>query len=983
MRKSLLLASAVSAASLLSWGAQAQAQESSPAATTEQTEVEAVVVTGSFIGRSAETTALPVDVISQEEIEKKGTPNMVEQIKSLTASSGVVGDSNQFGAPGSYGNATVNLRGLGSARNLVLLNGKRLAEGDLNTIPMAAIGRVEVLKEGASTTYGSDAIAGVVNFITRKPFTGLELNANYRYIDGSDGGDYGASILGGFAGDHANLLVSLAYSHRSDLPVTERDWAVRPYATNPEGGWTTGSNPSRFYQVDDNYAFVGAGSPVATADPGCVALGGLVNPTGVCAQQYILWDNLVDEQDQYQAYAEFNADLTDKISFHAEALYARTDIEGVNTTPSFTTVRGPSVNALPDNFSGQMAANFPLTQGGRNTPDMSNYFYVPAANPGFIALQNAGVINSAATGAMFRVGTYRPFLAGGNPLFKDLAPGIENKREQTRVSAGFKGTIGEWGPLGTVDFATDLTYTQYDNRRDEYDTVANRLQLAMRGLGGPNCDYVNGTPGANGCLWFNPFSNAIPANGLTGAANPGYVASTANDLDVIRWFYQRADQTRSSSRLFEGNFVLNGESKLALPGGNVGWAAGVQWRREGLVNNPPEQSSRVANGCLDSLTPAIQTTNNCYPQNGPFVFLGQINDVDVSRNIYAAFAELDLPILENLNVNLAGRYEDYGDYGGDTFNPKVSVRWQAFDVLAFRASYSSTFRAPPQTSLIPDVGISMASILGTYRGVATTGNPDLKPETADTWTVGAIFKAGGLKASLDYYNIKLDDVLGVEPRQEVLDTVFPNGATGADRCGDAALADYIAQHFTFAGSCSAANLTQINLLRVNRGTIETDGFDFLADYSIPGAYWGSEFGVGGTISYINSYKVNGVDVAGLANAYGGGVAATSLPQTKAELYGEATHGPHNLRLTFRYIGSYTDDRATVITNATPYGGKVKPQEQVDLAYRVFLPKDTTLSLQVQNVFDKDPPFARTELSYDPFTGNPLGRTFQVSVKKAF
>jgi iron complex outermembrane receptor protein len=175
---------------------------------TAPTEVEEVVVTGSFIRGTPEDAALPVEVIGAEELQKRGSPSTVELLKALSVSSGVLGDTNQFDsrAQGSEGSGSVNLRGLGSQRTLVLLNGRRMAINpfgaagagivDTNIIPAAAIGRLEVLKDGAAATYGSDAIAGVVNFITKKNFSGLEVGADYRVIDGSDG-DYGLNATFG------------------------------------------------------------------------------------------------------------------------------------------------------------------------------------------------------------------------------------------------------------------------------------------------------------------------------------------------------------------------------------------------------------------------------------------------------------------------------------------------------------------------------------------------------------------------------------------------------------------------------------------------------------------------------------------------------------------------------------------------------------------------------------------------------------------
>ena len=155
--------------------------------------VEEVIVTGSFI-RGAEQAALPISVISADDLEKRGSPSMVELVKSIPSIQAVMGEANQFSAGYSLGSSSINLRGLGPLRNLVLLNGRRVPPNpaigvgvDANLLPTAAIGRIEVLKDGAAATYGSDAITGVVNFITRTDLQGIVVDGSYSYIDGSDG----------------------------------------------------------------------------------------------------------------------------------------------------------------------------------------------------------------------------------------------------------------------------------------------------------------------------------------------------------------------------------------------------------------------------------------------------------------------------------------------------------------------------------------------------------------------------------------------------------------------------------------------------------------------------------------------------------------------------------------------------------------------------------------------------------------------------
>ena len=226
---------------------------------------EVVIVTGSYIRGTAEDAALPVDVISAEDLAKQGSPSTLEIIKDLSVSDGVLGDTNQFDAraQGTEGSGSVNLRGFGPTRTLVLLNGRRMVHSpflfgavDTNFIPLAAIGRVEVLKDGAAATYGSDAVAGVVNFITKENLRGLDVGADFKQIEDSDG-DYTVSGAFGWGNDRSNALFAVGYQHRSELFVRDRDWAARDYLENPQGGWSASGNPHSFIPLG------ATGTPVA------------------------------------------------------------------------------------------------------------------------------------------------------------------------------------------------------------------------------------------------------------------------------------------------------------------------------------------------------------------------------------------------------------------------------------------------------------------------------------------------------------------------------------------------------------------------------------------------------------------------------------------------------------------------------------------------------------------------------------------------
>jgi len=966
---------------------------------TTPTEVEEVVVTGSFIRGTPEDAALPVDVIGAEELQKRGSPSTVELLKALSVSSGVLGDTNQFDsrAQGSEGSGSVNLRGLGSQRTLVLLNGRRLAINpfgaagagivDTNIIPAAAIGRLEVLKDGAAATYGSDAIAGVVNFITKKNFSGLEVGADYRVIDGSDG-DYGLNATFGKVWDNGNFLVSAGWQHRSKLSVAERSWANTPYLNNPEAGWSAAGSPSVFIPL--------ASSTNALRDPACGGLGGYPGFSGltpVCYWHYTPFDNLVEKSDGVQVYAEVNADLSDTTKFHVEVLYAHTDVPEWNTSPSYAALAVPTVEVAP-------------------SAALAGRYYVPPTNPGlqaFIAANPTVTLNSLVTGAqstvpssVFAFGALnvanRPFGIGGNPAF-GYGPSIGSRAfDAFRVSGDLKGEFDNG-----IGWEMALTYSQEVGIRTGYDTLVNRYALALQGLGGPTCDSnpslpgIQGTAGVGGCMYFNPFASAIPSNPITGAANPGYNSALAVNKDLAKWFFQKLS-TKQSSRLFVGEAVLNGKTGISLAGGDVAWAAGVQYRRSYFKADYNDISNAAINPCVNTPDFGVTTCTGSQ-RNGPFMFLGVGNEADNQSDVMAAFGELSVPMTDSFQVQLAARFEDYGGSVGDTFNPKISARWQALPWLAVRGSAGSTFRGPPDPITTTTSVTSLQSILGTFRAVDIFGNPNLDPEKANTYNAGLLFKAGNFTGSIDYFQFDFKNPIVTEPVAGIVNALYPNGATGANNC---ALYPALAARFTFNGVCGPpTTIARLKTNYINGAAVKNSGFDFAADYRFDNVL-GGELSVGGNATYIAEYEVGATsvegvvvekafDAVGLLNYQ---TTVVPIPQWKGDVHAEWSMGPHNVRLTVHYIDSYTDQRtapfaANAYKDTTGAGvqitnGKtIDAQVLTDLAYRVFLPWDTTVTAAITNLFDKDPSYARLDLGYDPFTGDPLGRTYKIGLRKKF
>ena len=458
------------------------------AAASDAEPIEQIVVTGSYIRGAVEDAALPVTVLDREELESQGSLSVLDVIRSLPASQGTVGEGNPGGVLFGTGAVSVNLRGFDGGRTLVLLNGKRLPVSpvallgvDANLLPFGALERIEVLKDGAAATYGSDAIAGVVNFITRRGFEGLSIDSSYTAIEDSDG-DYGTNLLWGHKSDGYDVLVSASYRHRSELNV------VRPRLTRyrrstrnipAQGGFSAGGSPGAF--VIPPLTAV----PNIFIDPACETLGGGIRATGglpQCQFRFTQFQNLVDRQEEYGIYGEFNTQFGERTDLHVEAYYSAHDVPEENTAPSFPATQGPGTST-------QMRLGLPVD------PTNAPTFIVPLNNPGLLSLlpsltpaQANGITAAravAASGLLFR-----PLGPGGNPLFENEGMQRELFTDSYRFSAALDGEISN------VGWNAALTYAENSRRVRIPDVLAANMQLALAGFGGENCTGT--TPGAVG-----------------------------------------------------------------------------------------------------------------------------------------------------------------------------------------------------------------------------------------------------------------------------------------------------------------------------------------------------------------------------------------------------------------------------------------------------------------------------------------------------
>jgi iron complex outermembrane receptor protein len=1054
-------ASALAVALTAGWATGAWAD--TPTAGTTVGTVEVVAPTGSYIQR--ETTALPVDVVSTQDLQRQGNPTVLQLVKTITASSSGLGESNRYN--GGAGTASINLRGFGSSRTLVLFNGHRMPDTtaaafqgggvNLNSIPTAPIGRIEILKDGAAATYGSEAIGGVVNFITRTDLNGFDVNGQYTFINGSDG-DYQGSIAYGHRFDRGNVLLTAGYRHRSQIDIHDRDWAIGPFYAAAAGGYSGNSNPGNYNQNLLNV------SPQVYAfrDNGCTQLGGTLtsvrtlnnistggtttittpvnalNPetstsATTCQFQFSNFNNIVEEEDHYQLYAEVNFDLSDSVRFHGEASWARdavphTYISPANGNTQFPTPRGMNCMAAflpsPPNPPNTCPAGQSAPGGGQSgslaragAQDFFVPYNLPANNPGLQDLRNqciangsVGVISASectlviAAGAAGGPGldmsqTNFRFIANAGRPFTPRGEGLQSNEINTfRVLGGFRGDFNpalHWDVSALWGEAEGVTHIE--------DLLVDRVQLALNGFGSATgaapctaaatSNFTTGA-GTGNCHFFNPMSNAIAVSATNGQTNPFYrgAANPAviNDPNVIDWMYGPYNVV-ATNQIFTADAVVNGDTPLHLWGGAVQFALGAQYRWNRTLVHYGDFFNNQVYPCVDSI---LNMGPNCGAPNGPLIFFGSARDSDTNRNVVAGFGELRLPVTDTFEVTAAARYEQYDNGIGSTFNPKLSARWQVFPWLALRGSAGTTFRAPDPGMVNPSCATGVANLAGQYRAVRTCGNPNLTPETAHAYNAGFIVQGGGFNVTLDYFRILFHGELTTEGASNLVASL--NCATSPQ-----ALLD----RFQFAGGvCSAPNILRVDTFWVNGPGTRASGVDFRATYDrdwLFDAHWQ----VGIEATYLIEYARGAFTLLGApavtfapafdrAGSYDFLSAFFSYPQTKANAWLNFHRGPLNVRWQVQYTEGVRPAINTISTivvpNASdPFGydavnlGKSDDFWQHNLEMQYQVGSRYTLTLGVENIFDQDPPFVVSNFNYDYTNGNPLGRTITVGARARF
>ena len=820
--------------------------------------IEEIVVTGSYIGRESQfDSPSPLTTIGFEQIQDLGVNEISDIVERMTINTGSQNNPDAFTQNASTGTTNINLRGLGVNSTLVMLNSRRQVHSAVATNrgnnfvdtsalpPMIAFDRIETLKDGATALYGSDAVAGVVNFITRSDFEGLEVQLDLQTIDGYPQNDRQVSALYGHGSGRTHLLFALSVLDRKPLSTTDKrlstiaddlsavgspgSFLVPALPGNPAFApvWTAAFD-TNFNGVADlveptlGLPPVSGALPPLFADPDCTTIAaqdptvvpGIVQSVpspagdigiGLCQFDFGSFFSLVPEEQRVSGYVELNHDFSDRLGGRLEVHLTDNQARRLNS-PSFPkTERTPISVNHPDN------------------PYGTDVLWIGRV------------------------------IGGGGPA----GPTVHDSRTW-RVAASLTGDFS-----GTWSWDIGFQRSRNEFYVADQDTVTDRMRSALVGLGGPDCDPATGTRGAGDCYYLNPFGSALTG---TGTANPPEL------IDYI----QGPFTIDSNTRLTTLDGVMTGAFG-ELPGGAAGIAVGVQVRDEESHSDYSEIANRDG-----------------------FMFVVGNPDFASSRRVTAAFVELLLPVSTTLDLQLAARIEDYGG-GLDSTDPKITALWRPSDAVAVRASLGTSFRAASlfqafgtQTTLeeLTDPLFPGSTQFLPVRTQPNLSGKALRPETADVANLGFTWSPNdALELGVDYWSFDYTDVIVQQNPQALLD---------AAAAGDPMSALQIERGPT-------GGLVRVNSFYDNASSLSTDGFDFSIAYTMDTA--AGTLRLGAQATAVSSYdlmdpQAGTIDGAGKRNFAN---FATSVPELRANLFLNWRRDVHGVNVYVNRVGAYLDD----------------------------------------------------------------------------
>lgn len=935
-------------------------------AQTATPEIQKVTVTGSRISSPNAESPSPLQVLSSADIAQSGATNLQELLlENPTMGTPAISRTNSNFSTASAGVATVDLRNLGIDRTLVLINGRRVVSGlpgsaavDLNTIPTDFIERVELLTGGASATYGSDAVAGVVNIILKKNFNGVLADAS---IGGSEQGDdakrklsltFGTSSADGAS----NIMGHFGYSRQGAVYSKDRDIsAVDQYSEGaltgnaadlfkPRRPFFSGYAPQGyFYHDTGSYTYDAAGNPIPVSTNGNATQA----PTGYNRSEF---RTIAVPTERYNFATSGNLALNENHSAFFEGNYASTSV---------TTKLEPFALGSDNIYAnGQVPAETFVNGVAVRNPLVPQYLYDRISDT-----DGDGLRDYFFTRRMAEVGNR----------------GSTAERDTFRLATGLKGTVKDWnyevyGVYGSTKEA------QSSGGQVNVLNFRNALQAVPGADGTPMC--ADATARSQGCVPINVFGfNSISPAAFKYVNAPGSL------------------ETVTTQKLIGGS--ISGEP-FQLPAGALGVAAGYEWRKEFSSSTP------------DALTQAgLNAGNATPPTSGEF----EVKEAFIETRIPLLKDKAFAKSLSFLGAVRLGDYSTVGNTtswnGGFEWSPVADVKFRATRALSTRAPNINELFSPPSQDFpsglkdpcegvtatsagakddacraAPGVNANIAAN-GAFtlnqsdlQGVSgfNRGNPNLSEEEGRSTTVGVVVTPRSIPAlskftfTADYFKIDIEDAIVSTPRQYALDSCYGGGNTS--------FCNFITRRPAAAGANSAGSLEFIDSAVSNSGGLGTEGVDVTVA-------WADKVGPGrlnARLAYTHLLEGYNIPLPGAeVNPFAGELGAA---KDKASLSLGYKWGAFNLTSSTTYIGKSALDNVFLGDfDLAPGSIKVKEKVYNDFQLTYAMRKEVDLYVGVDNAFNTKAPAIisglpgnTTGAETDAGTYDPIGRRYYVGLR---
>ncbi len=1004
---------------------------------------EEIVVTGTLIRNPNLEQSTPVNVTTADTIELKQS-NVAEEV--LRELPGVVANIGSAVNNGNGGASYADLRGLGSTRNIVLLNGNRVAPSDvngrvdLNNIPLALIERVDAQTGAAVTTYGADAITGVINFVTKRDFAGLEVTASEQLTEQGDGNIFrvDATIGANFDDGRGNAVLSVGYQQADAVYQ-----GARPFSIDQVDSYTGGTGgsgtavPSRFSGTRPIDPLTG----LPSTDP-TVANNGVfqVDPaTGAAVPTFSTFNfnpfNIFQTPfERFNIYGQANYEVSDAVEVFTRGMFSKQTVSTIiapsgsfggsvpiNLNNPFlpTTLRNqfcgfdvnPSETVYTARFT-QAECDAAATATGRSDPNyreigLNNTFVAFDVDGNGTIGEGEGYFNNPAATLNRRTPEVGPRISDYQTTFFDYRVGARG------------------GITDTIEWSVEGAYGESENIQTiQGYTLQSRFREASLSDDGVTCQSGN--------------SDCVPVNlfGPEGSITP----------EMADYLQENSTSVNRTS-LAQVRAIVSGDLGFASPMAvqPIGFALGGEYR-----SYKAQQQSDLLAKTAGELGGAG----------------GAAPDIDGAYDVYEAYAEVvaplieDKPFFESLTLEAGVRYSDYsirGAGGYDTWTWKAGGSWEPGAGVKFRGNYSRAVRAPnigelftPASTVLTNLGIdpcagaapttnadlraiciAQGAPAGTI-GVITNptaaqanitagGNLNLQPEKADTWTLGVVFQPDFLprfNVSLDYYNIKINDVLGTPLPGDIIAACFDN--ITAASASDPACTSIRRNPLTGGLDGDPSTTPGLFGLTNNLGRLYTDGFDLLMNYSTDVGFASLDWSFVGNWTRHSKFNANVASPDSLnrecVGYYSVNCSFTGSIQPEFQFSNRFTLGfdTVDISLLWRWIDGVQfepqqlqDDLDFALANpadcADPNGAdpdgcvvdpafrKVKAQNYFDLTARFNVSENLVFTATVQNLLDNKPPILGNTIgstTYNsgntfPSTYDALGRRYAVSAKLKF